>query len=139
MPSGLLRIAVAAAAVTVVTTSAFAQRGGGIPVPPVPDGPMEYRTASMAIRVTVLARGLQNPWSLAFLPDESILITERPGRLRHFKDGELSDPIPGMPEVITDNFISGLHDIQLHPDFERNNKALGGGGGPEKWRRTRTV
>ncbi|HEX6994542.1 MAG TPA: PQQ-dependent sugar dehydrogenase [Gammaproteobacteria bacterium] len=116
-----LGFAVAAVAVTVVATSALAQRGRGIPVPPLPDGPLEYQTAEMPIRVTVLARGLENPWSLAFLPDESILITERAGRLRHFRNGELSDPIPGMPAVVTDNFISGLHDIKLHPDFERNN------------------
>src|SRR5690606_2313908 len=116
-----LKFAVAAVAVTVVATSAFAQRGGGIPVPPLPDGPIEYQTAEMPIRVRVLTRGLENPWSLAFLPDASILITERAGRLRHFRNGELSDPIPGMPDVVTDNFISGLHDIKLHPDFERNN------------------
>jgi aldose sugar dehydrogenase len=67
----------------------------------------------------VLARGLENPWSLVFLPDDSILITERPGRIRHYRDGELSEPLPGMPEVQS-NFISGLHDIKLHPDFERN-------------------
>src|SRR5690606_24096826 len=90
-------------------------------------------TAELDIRVSVLARGLENPWSVAFLPDEWILITERPGRLRHIRDGKLSDPIAGMPEVITDNFISGLHDIKLHPDFEQNrlvymvyNKALEG-------------
>jgi len=120
MSSGRLRIALAAAAATVFAASAFAQRRGGIPVPPLPDGPIEYQTAELDIRVTVLARGLENPWSLAFLPDESILITERPGRLRHFRDGALSDPIPGMPDVVTDNFISGLHDIKLHPDFEQN-------------------
>src|SRR5690606_21216931 len=107
----------------------------------------EFRRVSSDLRVSVLARGLENPWSLAFLPDESILITERPGRLRHFRNGKLSDPIAGMPDVVTDNFISGLHDIKLHPDFEQNrlvymvyNKAVGGtaagagagagGGGP---------
>ena len=70
-----LGITVAAVAVTVVATSAFAQTARGIAVPPLPDGPIEYQTAEIPIRVTVLARGLENPWSLAFLPDESILIT----------------------------------------------------------------
>jgi glucose/arabinose dehydrogenase len=56
---------------------------------------------------------------MAFLPDGGLLITERPGRLRLFKDGQLSDPIPGVPEVRS-NFISGLFDIKLHPDFARN-------------------
>ena len=136
MPFGPLRIAVAAVAAAIVAMPAFAQGGRGIPVPPLPDQPLEYQTAEAAIRVTVLSRGLENPWSLEFLPDDSILITERAGRLRHFRNGELSDPVPGMPDVVTDNFISGLHDIKLHPDFEQNNllymvynKAVEGGGG----------
>jgi glucose/arabinose dehydrogenase len=70
--------------------------------------------------VSVLTAGLENPWSLEFLPDASILITERNGRLRHFKDGVLSGPVAGLPEVVADNFISGLHDIKLHPDFANN-------------------
>jgi glucose/arabinose dehydrogenase len=81
---------------------------------------LEYQTAAAKIRVRVLTPGLENPWSLEFLPDASILITERNGRLRHFKDGKLSGPVPGLPEVVSDNFISGLHDIKLHPDFARN-------------------
>jgi len=136
MQFGPLRIAVTAVAAAVVALPAFAQRGRGIPVPPLPDEPISYQTAEAAIRVTVLSRGLENPWSLEFLPDESLLITERAGRLRHFRDGQLSDPIPGMPDVVTDNFISGLHDIKLHPDFEQNrllymvyNRAVEDGGG----------
>ena len=132
MASTLSRIA-GAAAVTVLAAQAQAQGRGGIPVSPLPDEPWEYQTASANIRVSVLADGLENPWSLEFLPDASILITERNGRLRHFKDGVLSDPIPGLPEVQSDNFISGLHDIKLHPNFEQNNllywvynKSLGG-------------
>ena len=121
MKSNLLRIAIVAVAVTVAAAPATAQRGRGIPVPPLPDGPIEYRTGDgMAIRVVVLTRGLENPWSLAFLPDDSILITERPGRLRLFRDGELSDPIPGLPDDIEANFISGLFDVKLHPDFAQN-------------------
>jgi len=118
MQSNLFRIAIVAVAVTLVAAPAAAQRRG-IPVAPLPAGPMEYQTGAMDIRVVVLARGLENPWSLAFLPDGSILITERPGHLRLYRDGQLSDPIPGMPEVQS-NFISGLHDIKLHPNFEEN-------------------
>jgi glucose/arabinose dehydrogenase len=136
MQSRLLGAALVAVLTTVSFSHAQAQGRGGIPVPPLPDAPWEYQTAAHAIRVTVLTDGLENPWSLAFLPDESILITERNGRLRHFRDGVLSDPVPGLPEVQADNFISGLHDIKLHPDFEQNrllywvyNKSLGGGGG----------
>jgi glucose/arabinose dehydrogenase len=134
--SSFLRAVIVTATITVIATPTLAQQDGGIPVAPLPDGPLEYQTAALAIRVVVLARGLENPWSLAFLPDASILITERNGRLRHFKDGELSAPISGLPQIRSDNFISGLHDIKLHPDFERNrlvylvyNKPVAGDGG----------
>ena len=115
-----LQIAVAALFSAIVAGPAAAQGRGGIPVPPLPEEPWEYQTASANIRVSVLTDGLENPWSLEFLPDASILITERNGRLRHFKDGVLSGPVPGLPEVVADNFISGLHDIKLHPDFAQN-------------------
>jgi glucose/arabinose dehydrogenase len=103
-----------------MTGPAGAQGRGGIPVPALPDQPWEYQTANARIRVSVLTPGLENPWSLEFLPDASILITERNGRLRHFKDGVLSSPVAGLPAVVSDNFISGLHDIKLHPRFAEN-------------------
>ena len=115
-----LCIAVAALLSAIMAAPAGAQGRGGIPVPALPDQPWEYQTANAKIRVRVLTAGLENPWSLEFLPDASILITERNGRLRHFKDGVLSGPVPGLPAVVSDNFISGLHDIKLHPDFARN-------------------
>jgi glucose/arabinose dehydrogenase len=121
MRSKLIRIAALAATLTALAAPASAQRPGGVQAAPLPDVPWEYQTAEGPIRVSVLTDGLENPWSLEFLPDASILITERNGRLRHFKDGALSDPIPGLPEVVADNFISGLHDIKLHPDFAENN------------------
>jgi glucose/arabinose dehydrogenase len=113
-------IAAAALLSAVIAGPAGAQGRGGIPVPALPDQPWEYQTANAKIRVRVLTAGLENPWSLEFLPDASILITERNGRLRHFKDGKLSGPIVGLSEVVSDNFISGLHDVKLHPDFARN-------------------
>jgi len=113
-------IAVAALLSAIIATPASAQGRGGIPVPALPDQPWEYQTATAKIRVRVLTAGLENPWSLEFLPDASILITERNGRLRLFKDGKLSGPVPGLPDVVSDNFISGLHDVKLHPDFAKN-------------------
>jgi len=113
-------IAVAALLSAIIAGSAGAQGRGSIPIPALPDQPWEYQTANAKIRVRVLTAGLENPWSLEFLPDASILITERNGRLRHFKDGKLSGPVPGLPAVVADNFISGLHDIKLHPDFAKN-------------------
>jgi glucose/arabinose dehydrogenase len=113
-------VAVAVFLCAIMTGPAGAQGRGGIPIPALPDQPWEYQTANADIRVRVLTAGLENPWSLEFLPDASILITERNGRLRHFKDGKLSGPIAGLPAVVSDNFISGLHDIKLHPDFAKN-------------------
>ncbi len=121
MKSHSLRFSLAAViCAAVLTGPAGAQGRGGIPVPPLPDQPWEYQTANAKIRVRVLTGGLENPWSLEFLPDASILITERNGRLRHFKDGKLSGPVAGLPAVVADNFISGLHDVKLHPEFAKN-------------------
>jgi glucose/arabinose dehydrogenase len=113
-------IASAALFLAIIAGSAAAQGRGGMQVPALPDQPWEYQTANANIRVRVLTGGLENPWSLEFLPDASILITERNGRLRHFKDGKLSGPVAGLPAVVSDNFISGLHDIKLHPEFAKN-------------------
>jgi aldose sugar dehydrogenase len=65
-----------------------------------------------------IAKGLDHPWGLAFLPDGSMLITERPGRLRRFdfKTGALSDPISGTPDVDASG-QGGLLGIALDPDF----------------------
>src|SRR5207253_7648914 len=72
------------------------------------------------IRVTVVTRALSHPWSMAFLPDGSILVTERAGRLRVIRNGELDPtPVPGMPEVF-ERLIFGLMDIALHPRFAEN-------------------
>ncbi len=71
------------------------------------------------IEVEVLAEGLVNPWSIAFLPDGSMLIAERPGILRFFRDGQLSDPINGLPPI-WQNGQGGLLEVALHPDYESN-------------------
>jgi glucose/arabinose dehydrogenase len=50
------------------------------------------------VEVTTVARGLEHPWSLAFLPDGRMLVTERPGRLRYVsREGALSAPVAGVP------------------------------------------
>jgi glucose/arabinose dehydrogenase len=93
----------------------------GIPVPPLPDEPVEYQTAEgQDIRVVVLARGLSRPWSLAFLPDGAMLVTERTGQLRIIRNGVLDpNPVGGVPEVRSVG-LSGLFDIALHPQFADN-------------------
>jgi aldose sugar dehydrogenase len=69
----------------------------------------------------VVTDGLVHPWSIAWLPDGSALITERPGRLRMLRDGVLDPkPISGVPKVCTDCGQGGLLDVSLHPDFANN-------------------
>lgn len=66
---------------------------------------------------------LEFPWALAPLPDGRLLITEKPGRLRIWADGELSEPINGVPEVAyrdTPQEQGGLMDVVIDPDFENN-------------------
>ena len=72
-------------------------------------------------RVNVLVRGLEHPWSMAFLPDGRLLVTEREGRLRVISpDFKLQpQPIEGLPETVTRG-QGGLFDVALHPDFARN-------------------
>ena len=100
-------------------------RGGGpplaIPRPAFGDGPWTVEAAEgVKIRMSVVTKGLANPWSLAWLPDGSILITERPGRLRLVKNGVLDPtPISGVP-VVKAQRLSGLMDVVLHPRFAEN-------------------
>ncbi len=69
------------------------------------------------IRPTRIASGLEHPWALAFLPDGTMLVTERPGRLRRvFPDGRLSEPLKGVPEVAARG-QGGLLDVVLGPGF----------------------
>ncbi len=72
------------------------------------------------VRVATLARGLAHPWSLAFLPDGRMLVTERPGRLRLVQpDGRVSAPLPGVPPVFARG-QGGLLDVVPGPDFARD-------------------
>ena len=71
-------------------------------------------------RAEVVVDGLSHPWSIAWLPDGSALVTERPGRLRLIRDGRLDPkPVAGLPPVLAFG-QGGLLDIALHPDFADN-------------------
>ena len=73
------------------------------------------------IRVVVVTKGLSHPWSLAFLPDGNMLITEREGRLRIVRNGRLeAAPVAGAPAVVSRGTMAGLMDIALHPRFAEN-------------------
>lgn len=75
------------------------------------------RTETGSVKVTEVASGLKNPWSLAFLPDGRMLVTERPGTMRIVgRDGMVSAPIAGVPEVHARG-QGGLLDVALSPDF----------------------
>lgn len=73
------------------------------------------------IKVTEVAGGLVHPWGLAILPDGSMLVTEREGRLRLIKDGKLLAAAIGGVPVVYDAGQGGLLDVVLHPDFATNN------------------
>ncbi len=91
------------------------------PVRRAPPAPEQARVVSTGYKVTEIAKGLDHPWSMAFLPDGSMLVTERVGRLRLIKGGSLQpQPIAGVPAVHTGS-QAGLFDVVLHPNFAQNN------------------
>ena len=86
----------------------------------LPPAPQPARVISRGYKVVEIVRGLNHPWSMAFLPDGSMLVTERVGRLRLVKDGKLlAQPIGGVPPVLTGS-QAGLFDVVLHPAFAQN-------------------
>jgi glucose/arabinose dehydrogenase len=92
--------------------------------PDLPDDRINFESAEERnLRIVVVAEGLHQPWSIAFLPDGAMLVTERTGRLRLIRDGKLlKASIDGVPPVQTGGprGLQGLMDIALHPDFEEN-------------------
>lgn len=129
----IMRIGAAALVGALAATAALAQQSvpmrGGIPVAPsglavkpLPEGPLYYDTAEgQNIRVVILARDLDHPWSIAFPDENEILVTERAGRLRVIRDGKLvAEPVAGVPETAPGGISSGLFDLALHPDFASN-------------------
>lgn len=73
-----------------------------------------------AVKLETVAKGLENPWALEFLPDGRMLVTEKPGRMRVVaKDGKLGEPIAGVPKVISDG-QGGLLDVALANDYAQS-------------------
>src|SRR5262245_35185472 len=102
-----LRIGIAVCLVSMAPGLARAQA----PRSPTP-APLEG-----VVRVETVARGLEHPWALAFLPAGRMLVTERPGRLRIVEpDGRLSEPLAGVPRVLAHG-QGGLLDVALDPQF----------------------
>ncbi len=90
------------------------------PSPPLTDGPIILDTGIQHQIRLIVTKGLNQPWSMAFLPDGAILITERPGRLRIVRNGVLDpNPVAGVPQVQAQG-LAGLMDLALHPRFSEN-------------------
>jgi aldose sugar dehydrogenase len=79
-----------------------------------------------AVKLRKIADGLDHPWSIAFLPDGSALVSERKGQIRHLSmSGALSPPIAGAPKVFAKGWLfaegqGGLLDLALDPNFKQN-------------------
>ena len=75
---------------------------------------------AQAPKAVTVASGLEHPWGLAFLPDGSMLVTERPGRLRMVSpNGELGAPLAGLPRIEVGG-QGGLLDVAPDPNFAIN-------------------
>ena len=95
-------------------------RGRG-PVDTLGTGPWDLAAGRGRIHVTAV-KGLDHPWGIAFLPDGSMLVTERPGRLRVIRDGALDPtPIGPVPQSLALG-LGGLLDVTLDPQFATNRR-----------------
>jgi glucose/arabinose dehydrogenase len=109
-----------AAAIAAVLSSAAAAGAALEPERAAPPPPRPAAVVKTGYKVAEIARGLDHPWSMAVLPDGSMLVTERAGRLRMIKGGSLvPQAIAGVPAVHTGS-QAGLFDIVLHPNFAQN-------------------
>jgi aldose sugar dehydrogenase len=78
------------------------------------------RSSTGDLAVETIARGLDHPWAIAFLPDGRLLVTERPGRMRIVaRDGKLSPALAGVPKVFASG-QGGLHDVVLDRGYPQN-------------------
>src|SRR6476646_8383674 len=107
----------------IVSISAIAlSLQGPAPANKLGDGPWTYTTSerNTRIHVSVVTKGLSHPWSVVWLPNGDMLVTERAGKLRIVRNGVLDpEPVAGVPKVQAGG-TSGLLDIALHPKFATN-------------------
>ena len=86
----------------------------------VPSVAQTVKSDEHEFRVVKVVEGLDHPWSVAFLPDGRMLVTERSGRLRIVRDGKLDpQPVSGLPQI-AQHGQGGLLDVALHPRFAEN-------------------
>ena len=122
------RFAVAAALLAAINPLSAQQPAGtpgaGTPPAVVPFAPIDAgvvrRSALHDFRIVTVAEGLVNPWSMTWLPNGDMLVSERPGRLRIVRGGKLlPDPVAGLPTIRTGG-QGGLLEILPHPQFASN-------------------
>lgn len=90
----------------------------------VPLTTQRFASSQGTVLVEPVAQGLAHPWSLAFLPDGRMLVTERPGQLRLVnRQGQISRPIKGLPKVFAQG-QGGLLDVALAPDFAQSQRVF---------------
>ena len=111
------RVVFVAFAVAILVLAPFActrAQETGLPAGDLPAQSRVINTHEIPeVRLVVVARGLSQPWSLAFLPGGDMLITERDGAL-------VAEPLSGLPTDIAASDFSGLMDVVVHPEFSRN-------------------
>jgi aldose sugar dehydrogenase len=83
-----------------------------------PSGAQDLTLPSGKLKVESLGK-FDNPWAMAYLPDGRLLITEKPGHLRIYADGKLSEPVAGVPKVEYHE-QGGLLDVAVDPNFADN-------------------
>ena len=82
--------------------------------------PISALAQAPSVRTEVVARGLENPWAVAFVGDGRMLVTERPGRMRVVEaNGQVGEPLVGVPPVVAQG-QGGLLDVITDRDFARN-------------------
>src|SRR3954453_11558441 len=105
-----------------LTTHAVAQQTPPAAPPAAvadPDGQV-IKSEKQTFKIEVVAREIETPWAIAFLPDGRLLITERPGRLRIVEKGKLlPEAVKGTPKV-WEKQDGGLLDVEVHPQYAKN-------------------
>ena len=118
--SSRVRAALLALAAGLGAAAAIGGCGGSGDTPPPASPPPAPAPAATEVKAVAVLEGLENPWSLAFLPDGRMLVTERPGRLRVVSaDRSTSTAVSGVPPVFASG-QGGLLDVTPGPDFARD-------------------
>ena len=115
MTPSLIRLTAITALMFAFLPAARSQAPAGPPPDVVPSSAGDLRVERLAT--------LEYPWGMAMLPDGRLLVTEKPGRLRIWENGKLSEPVQGVPKVVyraTQFEQGGLLGVAIDPDFARN-------------------